>query len=169
MIYWFCSHVSCVFLWTAQHSNIPLQYTNTSIHMLQYHRCWDCSSSLKCAQQLYLIHNSHYAFLIWNNIFPGHRFFSSMKHWTSYFKTLVCNWKFHGKGKIFTHPSLPANNLKHSHLQLFWQPNTRQWGHPFFEERHTSCGVCVLQAPNAFINYIMKCHSAKWAIWFAVV
>ena len=97
-------------------------------------RFLDSSSSLKCAQQRCLIHNSHCSFLIWYNIFPGHSFFSSMKHWTSYFKTLVQNWKFHIKGMIFTHPSLPVIpslpiiNMNHSHWQLFWRPNTQQWG-----------------------------------------
>ena len=71
-------------------------------------RYWDCSSPLKCSQQLCLIHISHYSCLIWNNIVPGNSFFSSMKHWTSYFKTSVSNWKFHSEGKIFTHPSLPV-------------------------------------------------------------
>ena len=91
-------------------------------------RCWNCSSLLKCAQQLCSFHNNHCAFSIWNNIFPGHRFFSSMKYLTSYFWLSGSNWKFHNKGKIFSHPSLPFINLNHSHWLPFWRPNRRRWG-----------------------------------------
>ena len=64
------------------------------------------------------------------------------------------SWKFHNKGKIFSHPFLCVINLNLGHWKLFWQPlnqtacNEGSWQWPFFKVLHTSCGICILQAPK---------------------
>ena len=167
MIYLLCLHVSYFFIWAAQ----PVfTWCNTTAG-----RCWDCSSPVKCTQQLCLVYNSHYhskyeitfplaiVFSVqWNF---GH---SILRHLCS---TELC-WIeiFHSKGKIFTHISLPVINLKHSHWQLFWQPNAWRWGQlafallcgtPHFMRNLHTARQCRRRNLNALINYIMKSHAAE--------
>ena len=85
MIILLCSHVSYFFLWAAQHTTAVHKY-QCSHGITTAGRSGDCSSSLKCAQQLCLIHNSHYAFFIQNSIFPGSCFFNSIKYLTLFFR-----------------------------------------------------------------------------------
>ena len=118
---------------------------------------WFCSSSLKCAQQLSFILKTHCAFFRWNNIFLGHCFFSS--------NTGYC---------IFRHLSTTKNfitKVRFSLILLCLPSISRDcgdqadgdegsWQTPFFTERHTSCGICLLQAPKCFYRRLR--HEASF-------
>ena len=148
MIVLICSHLSYFFLWAVRHATPVHKYPHSA------GKCWDSSPSLKCAQQLCLICNNHWAFFIWNNIPRA--------------LAIVFSLQLNTRHHVLRHQSANENFILKVRFSLILSCLSSIWSmaidsysggsRPSLQHATLYVESAYCRRRNAFLDYIMKTH-----------